>query len=580
MRLAYRLVATALACALCLPSGASVADADGPHVTPAPVDLQQGADAFNTQQLDALLAPIALYPDPLLAQVLMASTYPVQVLQAARWLDSSDNRKLSGDALVKALESQSWDPSVKSLVPFPQIIDTMSNGADWMQQLGYAFADQQSDVLDAVQRLRRQAVEAGTLTSNDHFVVSTQPVTVSQTVNVSAPAAAPATAAAASSPPVAAAAPPPLPATAVEGAPEPIVISPTNPDVVYVPTYNPATVYGTWPYAAYPPVVLPPPPGYAVGTALAAGLAFGAGVAVTAGLWNVARPYWGGGWGGNNYVNVNVNRYNNINVNRTQINSSRWQANQANVITGRPLRPPAGPVGQPARAAGLPANAVGRPTVRVPASAVNLPQRAALPTGAQRPTLSGGYQRPDLAQAGAAQRPNLPGAGAADRSNIGQTLQNNRPGQTVQAPKLQTGGGTAPAIDRSKLPALQNRPTPPAGAGTAAAARPQVTQALQNRPATPPAGTGSASTVRPQMTQALQNRPASTTRPAQPASRPAQPAARPAASPARPAALNGISDGRQASNFAARGAQSRQIQRSTPATLPHRGGAGRLERRQ
>lgn len=86
-----------------------------------------------------------------------------------------------------------------------------------------------------------------------------------------------------------------------------IVIEPAQADVVYVPSYNPADVYGTWPYPSYPPVYLPPPVGYPVGTALAAGLAFGAGVAITAGLWNWARPVWGGGYGGG-YVNVNVNR--------------------------------------------------------------------------------------------------------------------------------------------------------------------------------------------------------------------------------------------------------------------------------
>jgi Protein of unknown function (DUF3300) len=358
-----------------------------PCAQPAPQPVAEPADAattFNTEQLDALLAPIALYPDPLLTQVLMASTFPLQVVEAARWVEDPAHKTLSGDALTKALEAQSWDPSVKSLVPFPSALAMMNGNLDWMQQLGYAFADQQADVLDSVQRLRRQAQTHGSLQSTPQQVVRVEEKT--------------------------------------------IVIEPAQPDVVYVPSYNPTAVYGAWPYPSYPPVYLPPPPGYAVGTALVSGLAFGAGIAITAGLWNWARPTWGSG-----NVNVNVNRYNNINVNRQQINSNVWRANRP---AGRPAgltRPPAGPVGRPARPAGLPANAVGRPQVSVPRNAVSPPARSA---GAVRPPAAGAARSPAAGAGGQARVANRPAAGqdgvaanraAAPARQPGQHVAANRP---------------------------------------------------------------------------------------------------------------------------------------------------------
>jgi hypothetical protein len=282
------------------------------------------ASTFNVEQLDALLAPIALYPDPLLTQMLMASVYPVEIVQAARWLEDPANTNLTGDALAKALESQNWEPSVKSLVAFPQVLQMMNEQLDWTQQLGYAFATQQADVMASIQRLRRQAQAAGTLASTPQQTVSAQGET--------------------------------------------IVIEPANPQIVYVPSYNPTVVYGSWPYPTYPPVYWPPPPGYAAGTAITAGLAFGAGVAITAGLWGWARPAWNSG-----YVNVNVNRYNSINVNRTRITSNVWRPTATPYRAGAVARAPVGPVGAPARLNGLPANAVGRQSVRVPQSLVGTP---------------------------------------------------------------------------------------------------------------------------------------------------------------------------------------------------------------
>ena len=274
------------------------------------------AQPFNAEQLDALVASIALYPDDLLTQLLMASTFPLEVVAAARWVEDPAHKSLSGDTLAKALEAEPWDPSVKSLVPFPVVLATMNSNLTWLQQLGYAFATQQADVFAAVQRLRRLAQANDKLQSSPQQVVSTQQVPVE--------------------PPTGSSQPPTQQ--------EVIVIQPTQSDTVYVPSYNPTVVYGSsWPYPSYPPYHAAPPPGYYFGTALATGLAFAAGAAVVGGLWGWASPAWGGG-----YANVNVNRFNNINVNRAQIASSRWNSATAGGRAGNFSRAPSGPVGLPA----------------------------------------------------------------------------------------------------------------------------------------------------------------------------------------------------------------------------------------
>src|ERR1700754_1154503 len=237
------------------------------------IALAQTPAKVSSQQLDSLTAPIALYPDALLAQVLMAATFPQQVEDAAQW--SKSNPQQHGDDAVKAVASEPWDPSVQSLVAFPQVLATMASKPDWVTQLGNAFLAQPNDVMDSVQRLRKQAQQAGNLKTTEQ-----QKVIVEQST---------------------------------------IQIVPASPQVVYVPTYNPTVVYGAWPYPAYPPVYVPPPPGYAIATGFATGLAFGAGVAVANSLW--------GGFNWNTHdVNINVNRYNNINVNN-RINANTTTAN-------------------------------------------------------------------------------------------------------------------------------------------------------------------------------------------------------------------------------------------------------------
>ncbi|OZI38741.1 hypothetical protein CEK29_19740 [Bordetella genomosp. 5] len=240
----------------------------------APAHAQSAA--LGKEQLDQMLAPVALYPDALLSQLLMASTYPDDVKAAAAW--AGEHSTLQGDAAVKAAQDQPWDPSVISLVGFPSVIDMMGRQPDWVLSLGNAFLDQPDDVMASVQRLRRQAQSAGNLASN-----------AQQKVN-----------------------------TSTEGGNTYITVEPASPQTVYVPTYNPGTVYGAWPYPAYPPAYYPPPPGSAFASALMGGLAFGTGIAI-------ADSLWGGFDWGHNDVDIDVNRYNNINVNR------RIDANRANV---------------------------------------------------------------------------------------------------------------------------------------------------------------------------------------------------------------------------------------------------------
>lgn len=233
---------------------------------------QQGGRAYAQPELDQLLAPIALYPDALLAQILMASTYPLEVVEASRW--SKANPSVKGKALEEAMVKQGWDPSVKSLTAFPQVLQMMNEKLDWTQKLGNAFLAQQQEVMSTVQSLRLKAQQAGTLRSSDKQKVVTE-----------------------------------------QGGGQTIIkIEPASPQVVYVPTYNPTVVYGAWPYPSYPPYYYYPP-GYVAGTAA---LSFTTGLIVGAALWGNCN------WG-RNEVNINVNQYNSYN--RTNISSTNWQHN-------------------------------------------------------------------------------------------------------------------------------------------------------------------------------------------------------------------------------------------------------------
>jgi Protein of unknown function (DUF3300) len=351
-----------------------------------PAQTQPAGPEFTQAELEQILAPIALYPDDLLTQVLVASTYPLEVVMANRWVEQPANKALKGDALLKALDGQDWDASVKSLVPFPAVLKTMSDQLDWTQKLGDAFLAQQSEVFAAVQALRGRAQTAGTLQTN-----------AQQTVTQDGPA---------------------------------IVIAPTQTNTVYVPAYNPTVAYGAWPYPSYPPPYYPPPAGYypgaALATGLATGLAFGAGIAITGALWGWGSPNWSGG-----NVNINANRFNNINANSVNANRVSNRANSSNTWQHNPDH---------RRGVGY-TNSQVRQQYR-PNSAANMASRDAfrgreasgtpgLGQAGQRQAGTGNLQN----RAPTAQRPNAQGPNAGSRGN-GQGRQQN-----AQRPN---GGGRCP----------------------------------------------------------------------------------------------------------------------------------------
>ncbi|WP_225934523.1 DUF3300 domain-containing protein [Cupriavidus sp. EM10] len=276
-----------LACLMAAAGGAwtQPAPAQQPAAAPSSAQGQQPSatqQTFKREEIEALVAPIALYPDSVLSQVLMASTYPLEVVQAARWQKA--NASLKGDAAVKAVQDQPWDVSVKSLVAFPQVLEPMNDKLDWTQKLGDAFLAQEKDVLAAVQRLRNKAQQSGNLKSNAQQNVSVQPATQSS------------------------------------GTQQTIIIEPANPQVIYVPAYNPATAYGSWGYPSYPPYYWPPYPAYYPGAALATGFAWGVGLAAAGAI------FGGCNWGGGD-VNINVNRATNIdrNFNRNNVEGGKWK---------------------------------------------------------------------------------------------------------------------------------------------------------------------------------------------------------------------------------------------------------------
>jgi len=227
----------------------------------------EGEKHFTEAELDQLLAPIALYPDDLLSQVLMASTYPLEVVEASRWVKSGPVPE--GDKLAKALEAKDWDASVKSLVNFPDVLEMMDTRLDWTQKLGNAFLEQEADVMAAVQRLRQQAWDEGNLKTTDEQKVVAEA--------------------------------------------DSITIEPADPDVIYVPVYNTTVVYGTWRYPAYPPYYWYPPR-YPRPTL------YGFAAGVTVGL------AWGYAWGRCSWhrssIDIDINR--NLNINRN-IDRNRYR---------------------------------------------------------------------------------------------------------------------------------------------------------------------------------------------------------------------------------------------------------------
>lgn len=243
---------------------------------PAPVQAQSAvstrASVAQAGELQQLAAPIALYPDALLSQVLMASTYPLEVVEAARWRQAHPD--LQGDALEAALQHQDWDPSVKSLVAFPNVLDMMNDRISWTTRLGDVFLTQQNALMDQVQELRSRAQAAGNLQSSPEQTVTVTPASTGSTL---------------------------------------IRIEPARPEVVFVPVYNPTVVYGPWLYPAYQPFYWYPPSHVAAGTVFS----FGVGLFIGHALWG------GYDWHAHRVHVTNVYNYNSFN--RTRLRHVHWR---------------------------------------------------------------------------------------------------------------------------------------------------------------------------------------------------------------------------------------------------------------
>ena len=278
---------TAVVCSLLLVPGELPTRAQDPAAQQQSGAPQEQPAKIPNDQLDSLVAPIALYPDPLLAQVLAASTYPLEIVQLQQFLEK--HKDLKDKALSDAVMKENWDPSVQSMAALPDVVKRLADDVKWTTDLGNAVLAQQSDVMDAVQRMRVKAQQKGNLKSNEEMKVETKVVENKSVV----------------------------------------VIEQSKPDVVYVPSYDPVVVYGAPPYP-YPPITYPPPGYYAAGMAIS----FGVGMAIGAA--------WGGGWccnsgwGSNNTININnnntfvnnSNRQNQIN-NRQNVNSGNRGGNRS-----------------------------------------------------------------------------------------------------------------------------------------------------------------------------------------------------------------------------------------------------------
>ena len=247
----------AMVCTIALIPGDARAYMASTRATQASAPQEQSAK-IPPDQLDSLVAPLALYPDPLLAQTLAASTYPLEMIQLQQWL--ARNPGLKDKALADAVAKQPWDPSIQAMAALPDVVKRLADDIQWTTDLGNAFLAQQSDVMDAVQRMRKKAQDTGNLKSSEQQKVETK-VIESKSV---------------------------------------IVVEQANPQVVYVPSYDPVVVYGP-PVYPYPPIYYPPAGYYAAGMAISFGLGIAMGAAWGGG-WG-----WGAGWGGNNNININNN---------------------------------------------------------------------------------------------------------------------------------------------------------------------------------------------------------------------------------------------------------------------------------
>jgi hypothetical protein len=406
----------AIVCAALLLSISSVALAQTPEAQSQVMTTTKEAPKVSNDQLDSLVAPIALYPDQLLSQTLVASTYPLEVIQLQQWMEK--NKNLKDKALATAVGKQNWDPSIQAMAAFPDVVQRLADNVQWTTDLGNAFLAQESDVMDAVQRMRAKAEGNGTLKTSAQQKVETQ---------------------------------------TVEGGKQVIVVQQASPDVVYVPSYDPAVVYGP-PVYPYPPIAYPPPGYYAAGAAIA----FGTGVALGAA--------WGGDWGwncgwGHGDVNVNVNNkyvnnYNKNNFNQANFNKQggNWQHNSQhrggapyNRASASQVQNQLASRGQGGAGAGnRPGGGAG--TGNRPGGGDNRPGGG----GGQANRPGGGDNRPGGGVGGQANRPgggaNRPGGGGAGDRVGGRNVSGG--GGSARGGAFGSGGG---GMNRSSAMASHNR---------------------------------------------------------------------------------------------------------------------------
>ena len=269
---------------------------EAPPPAPPPPD-----QTLNPNQLDDLVAPIALYPDPLLSQVMVAATYPLEVVQAFQWLQK--NPGISGPALTEAAQQQNWDASVQALVVFPDVLKRLNDDVAWTTNLGNAFLAQQQDVMDAVQRMRQKAQQAGRLQSSSQETVT----------------------------------------TTTDTGPPYIAIEPASPDVIYVPVYDPVWIWGPPLWYPYPHWWWPPR------SILGGGLYFGFGGPINVGLFFGGGWHGWGGWGwhpgwGTHTVIVNnafIHRYNFNRVNVANVHGTTAWVHDPGHRAGVPYANPA-----------------------------------------------------------------------------------------------------------------------------------------------------------------------------------------------------------------------------------------------
>jgi len=453
MNFVFASIATCLLVMVTGYDGVAQQAASSPDQTAEQTEAAPEEDIFSPEQIAQLVAPIALHPDALVAQILMASTYPLEVVQAARWAE--ENPDVEAEALEEAMQDQPWDASVKSLTAFPQVLQMMSDELTWTQQLGDAFLAQEEDVLATIQLLRAQADEAGNLETTNEQTVAKETVAVdggkSETV---------------------------------------YVIQPADPKVVYVPAYDPTVVYGSWRYPAYAPYYWYPR-GYVAGRLFWWGTGY-----------IIGRALWGNFDWRRRSVNININIYNRYN--RTKITNPKWThrpEHRRAPYRGKEVATRYGKVSPNVKSREQFRGRVETGRRELPSARPSQPSASLRPGGPERPSAPTARPRPEKPSAPVARpRPEKPAAPAARPKPTQPSAPAARPqpGKPAAKPAPRPTQPAAKPAPRPTKPAAKPAPRPskpaakPAPRPTKKAARPAP------RPAPAFQGVGSGKQVKKQ----------------------------------------------------------------------------------